>query len=182
MAARRFSNPVILSLSLFGVFAGSCLAPETPREPGLRERGPLAENYLRGRLPVWQKRLKLQAWTITLELSHPSDLRRGSLGNVHWDVDKKTAMIRVLDASDYQMSFSATLKDMEFTIVHELVHLELSSLTRNFKSRSEESVSEEEHAVNRLSEAMMQLDREDEAVRLRDAAAVHALPALARAR
>ena len=91
-------------------------------------------------------------------------------------------MIRVLDASDYQMSFSATLKDMEFTIVHELVHLELSSLTRNFKSRSEESVSEEEHAVNRLSEAMMQLDREDEAVRLRDAAAVHALPALARAR
>jgi len=125
VAARRFFNPVILSLSLTGAFAGSCLAPETPREPRLRERGPLAEHYLRGRLPLWQKRLKLEDWTIALELSHPSDLRRGSLGNVHWDVDKKTAMIRVLDASDYQMSFGATLKDMEFTIVHELVHLEL---------------------------------------------------------
>jgi hypothetical protein len=97
-------------------------------------------------------------------------------------VDKKTAIIRVLDASDYQMSFGATLKDMEFTIVHELTHLELSSLTRNFKSRSEESVSEEERAVNRLSEAMMQLDQEDEAARLRAAAAVDVSPRLARAR
>jgi hypothetical protein len=181
VSARRFSNPITLSLFLLGAFAGRCLAPETPREPSLRERGPLAENYLRKRLPVWQKRLKLQDWTITLEMSHPSDLRRGSLGNVHWDVEKKTAMIRVLDASDYQTSFSATLKDMEFTIVHELTHLELSSLTRNFKSRSEESVSEEERAVNRLSEAMMQLDQEDEPARLR-AAAVDSSLGLARAR
>jgi hypothetical protein len=115
-------------------------------------------------------------------MSHPSDLRRGSLGNVHWDADKKTATIRVLDASDYQMSFSATLKDMEFTVVHELTHLELSSMTRNFKSRSEESVGEEERAVNRLADAMLLLDREDEPARLRDAAAVVVSPGLARAR
>jgi hypothetical protein len=180
--ARRLSNPIIPSLFLLGAFAGSCLAPETPREPLLRERGPLAEIYLRKRLPLWQKRLKLEDWIITLEMSHPSDLRRGSLGNVHWDAEKKTAMIRVLDASDYQMSFGATLKDMEFTIVHELTHLELSSLTRNFKSRSEESVSEEERAVNRLSGAMMQLDQEDEPARLRDAAAVDVSSRLGRTR
>jgi hypothetical protein len=182
VAARRLLKPIFLSLFLLGASAGSCLAPETPREPGLRERGPLAEKYLRRRLPLWQKRLNLQDWTVTLAMSHPSDLRRGSLGNVHWDADQKTAMIRVLDASDYQMSFGATLKDMEFTIVHELTHLELSSLTRNFKSRSEESVSEEERAVNRLSEAMMQLDHADELTRLRDAAAVDVSPSLARAR
>jgi hypothetical protein len=80
-------------------------------------------------------------------------------------------MIRVLDASDYHMPFSATVKDMEFTVVHELTHLELSSLTRNFKSRSPESVSEEEQAVNSLADAMLQLDRADEPARLRDAAA-----------
>ena len=180
MDARRFA-PIVLSLFLLGAFAGSCLAPETPREPRLRERGPLAENYLFRRLPLWQKRLKLQDWTITLVMSHPSDLRPGTLGNVHWDVDKKTAKIRVLDASDYQMSFSATLRDMELTIVHELTHLELSSMTRNFKSRSEESVNEEERAVSSLSDAMMQLDHEDEPpARLRDAAAVSL--GLARAR
>jgi hypothetical protein len=179
--ARRFSNSIVPSIFLLGAFAGNCLAPETPPEPGPGERGPLAEKYLRKRLPLWQKRLKLQDWTISLELSHPGDLRRGSLGNVHWDAEKKTAIIRVLDASDYQMSFSATLKDMEFTIVHELTHVELSSLTRNFKSRSEESVSEEERAVNRLSDAMMQLDQEDEPARLR-AAAVDVSPGVARAR
>ena len=182
MGVRRFSNYTISSLFLLGAFAGNCLAPETPREPSLRERGPLAENYLRKRLALWQKRLQLQDWTITLEMSHPSDLRRGSLGNVHWDADKKTANIRVLDASDYQMSFSATLKDMEFTVVHELTHLELSSMTRNFKSRSEESVTAEERAVNRLADAMLQLDHEDEPARLRDAAVLAVSPGLARAR
>jgi hypothetical protein len=183
MDVRRFSeNPIVLSLILLGAFAGSCLAPQTPSEPRLRERGPLAENYLRRRLPLWQKRLKLQDWTITLVMSHPGDLRRGTLGNCHWDAVQKTAMIRVLDASDYQMSFNATVKDMEFTLVHELTHLELSPLTRNFKSRSEESVSDEENAVNRLADAMLQLDREDEPARLRDAAAVKVSPGLARAR
>jgi len=99
-------------------------------------------------------------------MSHPTDLRRGTLGNVHWDADKKTAVIRVLDASDYQRPFRPTLEDMEFTVVHELVHLELTSLTRNFKSRSEESFSQEEQAVNRVSDALLQLDRSDQLDRL----------------
>jgi hypothetical protein len=47
------------------------------------------------------------------------------------------------------------LNDMELTIVHELVHLELSSLPRNEASRSSE-----EHAVNRIAEALLGLDRQ----------------------
>jgi len=103
-------------------------------------------------------------------MSHPTELRRGTLGNVHWDADKKTAVIRILDASDYRGPFRATLQDMEFTIVHELVHLELTSLTRNFKSRSEESFSQEEQAVNRMSNALLELDRTDQSDRLNAAA------------
>lgn len=99
-------------------------------------------------------------------MSHPSELRRGTLGNVHWDAETKTAVIRVLDASDYGRPFRATLEDMEFTVVHELVHLELTSLTRNFKSRSEESFSQEEQAVNRMSDALLQLDHADQSARL----------------
>jgi hypothetical protein len=153
-----------------GVFAGSCLAPETPREPQVSERGPLAEIYLRARLALWQKRLSLEDWTISLVMSHPNSLRRGTLGNVRWDVDQKTAVIRVLDASDYQKPFAVALQDMEFTVVHELTHLELSSLTRNFKSRSEESFSQEEQAVNRMSDALLQLDHDDQSARLKEAA------------
>jgi len=79
-------------------------------------------------------------------------------------------MIRVLDAADYGRPFRSTLQDMEFTVVHELVHLELTSLTRNFKSRSEESFSEEEQAVNRMSDALLQLDQADQSARLDDVA------------
>ena len=43
---------------------------------------------------------------------------------------------------------------MEFTIVHELVHLELASLPRSEASRSNE-----EHAVNLSAEALLRLDR-----------------------
>jgi len=159
-------------VSMFALVAFSriCLAPETPREPSARERGPLAERYLRQRLMVWQQRLNLQDWTISLVVSQPSNLRRGTLGNIHWDADNKTATIRVLDPSHYQMPYSATLKDMEFTVVHELIHLELSSLTRNFKSRSEESFSEEERAVNRMSGALLELDHEFQPDRLEEAA------------
>jgi hypothetical protein len=144
---------------LLGTFSGVCFAPEPPAEPSARERGPLAERYVREKLSVWQKRLKLQDWKISLVISHPSDLRPGTLGNIRWDADKGTARIRVLSASDYHRPFQATLEDMEFTVVHELIHLELSPLTRNEESRSAESRSAEEDAVNRMADSLLQLDR-----------------------
>jgi hypothetical protein len=42
---------------------------------------------------------------------------------------------------------------MELTVVHELVHLDLASLPRSQASRSSE-----EHAVNGIAQAMLQLD------------------------
>jgi len=154
----RPPGPVFLLVCLLGMIAAARIAPETPNDPPAHDRSPLAEKYLHHRLSVWQDRLKLQDWTISVVQSHPNDLRRGTLGNIHWDADKQTAVIRVLDASDYQRPFKAALKDMEFTVVHELVHLELSSLTKNFKSRSEESYSGEEQAVNGIAGALLHLD------------------------
>lgn len=63
-------------------------------------------------------------------------------------------MIRVLDAADYQLQCPAMLADMEFTVVHELVHLVLSSLPRSEASRRVE-----EQAVNQLTDALLKLDR-----------------------
>jgi len=48
------------------------------------------------------------------------------------------------------------LKDMEFTIVHELIHLELASLPKSEASRSSE-----EFAVNRIADALIKLHREE---------------------
>ena len=74
---------------------------------------------------------------------------------IRWDKGKKSAVIWVLDPSDYRLPFPQMLNDMELTIVHELVHLELASLPRSEASRGSE-----EYAVNGIAEALLALDRE----------------------
>jgi hypothetical protein len=118
------------------------------------ERSLLAGSFASEKLWVWQTRLNLQDWDISVIVSRSSELRPNSLGNVRWDLDKKTAVIRVLDPADYRLPFAAMLRDIEFTVVHELIHLEiapvLSDLQRNDANRLEE-----EHAVNRLAGALL---------------------------
>jgi hypothetical protein len=152
----RFSRLLFSSVVLLGIFAGACFAPETPREPLIGQRDGLAQVYLSKKLSLWQHRLSLQDWNVTLVVSPSHELRNGTLGNIRWDVDKKTAAIRVLDASEYHMPFRAALDDMEFTVVHELIHLELESLPRNEASRGEE-----EFAVNHMADALLRLERQD---------------------
>lgn len=131
-----------------------CIAPEPPREPTRSQRSVLADKYLHHKLPIWQQRLKLEDWKISILSVHPNELRPHTLGNVHWDVEKKTAVIRVLNASDYQMPYQATVNDMEFTVVHELLHLELISLPKSEASRSDEEIT-----INTLADALLQFDR-----------------------
>jgi hypothetical protein len=129
--------------------------PATAETPLAAERRATAESFLNQKLAIWQRRLKLEDWNIVFKLVHPFDLKPKTLGNIHWDSDTKRANISVLSPSDYKMAFPDALKDMEFTIVHELVHLQLSSLPRNEASRSAE-----EKAVNTLTEALLNLDRQ----------------------
>ena len=82
----------------------------------------------------------------------PSALEPKTLGNIRWDTDARTATIGVLSTQNYQLPYQAMLDDMEFTIVHELVHLHLASLPRSDASRRVE-----EHAVNELAKALLNL-------------------------
>jgi hypothetical protein len=149
--------------TLFGVslvscaLAGVCPAAELSAELPASERNSMAERYLHEKLSLWQARLKLEDWRISVVTSSPADLRGGTLGNVHWDPEKKTAVIRVLEASRYDTTFAATLRDLEFTVVHELVHLEFCTSTRT----DESSRASEEIAVNHIAEALLQLDRKE---------------------
>ena len=131
-------------------------AQNSPSDPESESanREILANRYVHEVLPYWQNRLQLTDWTITILMSRREDLRPGTLGNIHWDADKKSATIRVLDAADYPTPITAALKDMEFTIVHELIHLELASLPRSEASRSDE-----EFAINHLTDALLQSGR-----------------------
>ena len=155
---RRFSPGflgTLVSLVILPLNAVSASAQQqTSAESNARECARISETYVTERLSVWQQRLKLQDWKISIVMAHPSDLKPKTLGNIHWDADKKSAVIRVLDASDYRLACRDMLDDMEFTVVHELIHLELSSLPRSEASRRDE-----EYAVNQIADALLALDR-----------------------
>jgi hypothetical protein len=123
-----------------------------------RQRTLLAETFTAEKLSTWQKRLNLQDWKISVVLARATELKPKTLGNIHWDTDKKTATIHVLDPADYHLPLDAMLKDMEFTVVHELIHLELSPVLAPLQ-RTDENRRDEEHAVNHMAQALLDLDR-----------------------
>ena len=114
-----------------------------------------AQQYVAQKLELWQRRLKLSDWRITWAMARRSDLKPNTVGQIHWDKPSKGAAILVLDPSDYRMPFNAMLDDMEITIIHELVHLKLTSLPHSEASRRSE-----EQAVNGLSEALFALEHQ----------------------
>jgi hypothetical protein len=129
--------------------------PITARD---HERTVMAESFTGEKLWYWQHRLNLQDWNISVLVVRSTDLKPKTLGNIHWDLDKKSATIRVLDPADYQLPLPEMLDDMEFTVVHELIHLELAPVLNQF-SRNEASRRDEEHAVNHMAEALLKLER-----------------------
>ena len=118
----------------------------------------MAGSYATERLWLWQKRLNLEGWNISIVVSRAADLKPKTVGNIKWDRDKKTAVIRILDPADYHMAFEPMLKDIEFTVVHELIHLEMSPVLSDLQ-RTEANRREEEFAVNHMTEALLKLDR-----------------------
>ena len=136
----------------FCVFALTATEPVFAQNPA--EQTQIAERFVQERLAYWTQRLHLEDWHISLVMTRKSELKTGTLGATRWDKRKKTATVWVLDPADYQLPFEEVLSDLELTVVHELVHLELASLPRSEASRSKE-----EHAVNRLAEALVALDK-----------------------
>jgi hypothetical protein len=106
--------------------------------PGAAGSREAAQQYVAEKLELWQQRLKLSEWRITWAMAHRSDLKPNTVGQIHWDKPNKSSAILVLDPSDYRMPFDAMLDDMELTIIHELIHLKLTSLPHSEASRGSE--------------------------------------------
>ena len=125
----------------------------TAPTPTIVESPEFAQRYVAEKLTLWQQSLKLSEWQISWAMAHRSDLKPHTVGQIHWDKPNKSAAILVLDPSEYRMPFNAMLDDMELTIIHELVHLKLTSLPHSEASRGSE-----EQAVNGISEALFTLE------------------------
>jgi hypothetical protein len=152
MASRRtVSIGCLFALCIFA----SALAQTAPDPVVGAKDAQLAQRFIDDKLAVWRQRLKLEDWRISAVLTRRGDLAPNTLGGIRWDKGKKSAVIWVLDPSDYRLPFREMLDDMELTIVHELVHLDLASLPRSQASRG----SGQEHAVSGIAEAMLGLER-----------------------
>jgi hypothetical protein len=106
------------------------------------------EARLDHQMKVWQKRLSLEDWSLAVRLVRQSELDPNSWGMAEWDPVAKTGTISVLDPRDYNLHGGELKLDMECTIVHELVHIQVSPLDAR-----DESV--REGVVNRLMAALM---------------------------
>lgn len=102
----------------------------------------------------WQKRLDLEEWKITTLIVRASDLKPDTLGNLKWNSANRTAVVKVLNPLDYELPASEIPTDIEFTILHELIHLQLSVLPHDSSSKMTE-----EKVVNRIAEALFQLEK-----------------------
>ena len=104
--------------------------------------------HLEKQLKNWQKRLGLDDWDLTLQVVRKTALDQDTWGNAEWDSDSKTGVISVLDPQDYNLKGSELKKDMECTIVHELVHIQVSPLDSGNPEAHEE-------VVNRIMTALL---------------------------
>jgi hypothetical protein len=146
----------ILLLLVFIGLGASRAEQALPISP--RERTVAAESFAAERLWVWQRRLNLEDWKIALVMARTGDLRPKTLGNIHWDLEKKAAVLHVLDPADYRLPWSEMLDDIEFTVVHELIHLGFAPVVSDLQ-RSDANRREEEHTVNHMAAALLKLDR-----------------------
>ena len=102
---------------------------------------------------AWQKRLALEDWDVAVEIVRASELRPDTLGNLRWNHATRAATIRVLNPLDYQLPAAEIPTDIEYTVVHELVHLQLAALPRDAVNKVTE-----EGVVSRIAEALMALE------------------------
>ena len=147
-----FAFASVFALVLFADSPAS-LAPRTGTLTA-DEHEAHAQAFVKEKLQFWQKRLNLEKWAVSVQLVRNTSLKPKTLGNIHWDASTMQATIDVQSLYDYKLPFQEALDDMEFTVVNELIHLQLSSLPRSDASRSAE-----EHAVNEITQALINLTK-----------------------
>jgi hypothetical protein len=134
----------------------SCALGAPPAVAEAKPKAAISDAQVAGWVKLWQKRLHLEDWKVEARIVRTSDLRPDTLGNLKWNSVNHTATIKVLNPADYDMPVPEVAEDIEYTVVHELVHLQLSVLPRDLNRKDVE-----ETVVNKISDALMLMERGD---------------------
>ena len=113
---------------------------------------------LRDRCAVWQQRLRLQDWDVSVEFKRLVDLERNTRAaecEYMWIL--KVAKISLVDPVDASHT-SHWLKqvDQEKSLVHELLHLHFAPFQA---AKDSDAEADQELAIEMIAEALVALDR-----------------------
>ena len=151
--------PSLRSISLFCLALSLWADQPVSKPPGAKAAGKaypqecrLSQAQVERWTKAWQKRLGLEDWDVTIQIVRASELRPETLGNLRWNSATHSAVIRVLSATDYDLPAPEIPLDVEYTVVHELVHLHLAVLPRDAANKAIE-----ERVVSRIAEALLAL-------------------------
>ena len=102
---------------------------------------------MKKKLKYWQKRLRLQDWDITIKKAKPKRLEiKGAVGRVEYSVDSKVATILISEKLKSK-------KEIERTIIHELLHLHLAPISQFCEGDCYETF--EEQAIESITKALL---------------------------
>lgn len=136
---------------------GACVCLSAPPAvPEANQKALVTDAQVANWVRLWQKRLRLDDWKIEARIVRSSELKPDTLGNLKWNSITHSAAIKVLNPVDYDIPVDAVPEDMEYTVLHELIHLQLSALPRDSNHTDVE-----EQVVNKIGDALMQLERGD---------------------
>ena len=118
----------------------------------------LTQKQLDKKLKYWQKVLELRDWHIKARIVKSKDMpTKYYAGCVSWDLQYKAAKISILDFEDIPTDVIAE-PDMEETLVHELLHLQLAPIHNDFGESTGYEMKEEQ-VINSLARALTKLHR-----------------------
>ena len=150
---RKTQAQLGLLLAAFG-FLPVCSQGADPGPALVTPQAQAIQDFIDHKVALWRTRLKLEDWQVTATLVARGQLPPRTLGGIHWDKPKKSAVIWIIKPAEYGLPYYEMLQDMELTIVHELIHLDLTALPRGQASRGSE-----ERAVDGIARALLGLDR-----------------------
>lgn len=115
------------------------------------------QKQLERRLAYWQRRLRLLDWHLTIKKERTSDGTVPEHAQAYCQAyrSSKVAHIGIIHERDYD-SRNLLPQDMDWSLVHELLHVHISGIKKNeFKWSLQE-----EQAIDALAYAFITLDRE----------------------
>lgn len=113
------------------------------------------DEQLQDKLVYWLEKLRLQDWIVTARIARYHELEPNRAGECSSILSNKEAVISILSADDYAEDWGVV--DMEWTLVHELLHLHFESMA--VAAEKEIAV---EQAIESITYGLIALERKEQ--------------------